>query len=41
MTALWFENLKAEQQIFRNGLFEVTDFKVIDEMRKLAGIHAL
>jgi len=37
----WFESLKVEQQNFRNGLFEVTDSKIIDEMRKLAGTHAL
>lgn len=37
----WFETLKAVQHNFKNGLFEVTDSKVIDELRRLAGVHAL
>jgi len=37
----WFEKLKVEQLNFKDGLFEVKDSKVVDELRKLAGIHAL
>ena len=37
----WFEKLKVEQQNFRGGLFEVKNSKVVDELRKLAGAHAL
>lgn len=37
----WFEQMKADQKNFKNGLSEVTDAVIIAEFRKLAGPHAL
>jgi hypothetical protein len=37
----WFEALKADQQNFRNGLFEITDSNIIEALTKLASAHTL